>query len=377
MLNGNSHLVFQRSIIDDPEYRRIHGENPDRNRAQVLDRRIPVLRFAKTEHGYAYSPAAAYVAAVASAWAYSDPETLRAQIEDLLEVKIEGAVFPATNAPMYLDTNAFFLRTTEPDPAKRLGILVYRGTELTSVGDVLADAYVETVPFPARNFRVGHVHGGFHFGMEAVWKRVYSMLVHERVGELIITGHSLGAAMAVLTAAQIVKEAELQRDLRFRDVRTSLRGVYTFGQPAVGDAGFAGWMRDKNLGEIVFRHNYGSDVVPYLPTSDVSGNFVHFASGVWTAPRHESALWIGPNHSSTFPVARYFAWALALAGIDFARRRLPFKLAASRWIADQILAFSFDDHSPANYLRVSKDSFLTELEGPPPVPPPAPSPTAS
>ncbi|AKF07899.1 lipase family protein [Sandaracinus amylolyticus] len=376
MLNGSGSLVFQRSIIDDPEYRRIHGDSA-RDRAQVLDRRIPVLRFAQTADGWAYSPAAAYVAATASAWAYSDPETLRAQMEDLLEVPITGAVFPATNAPMYLDTNAFFLRTTEQDPSKRLGILVYRGTELTSVGDVLADAFVETVPFPARNFRVGNVHGGFYFGMEAVWKRVYSMLVHERVGELIIAGHSLGAAMAVLTAAQIVKEAEQDRDRRFRDVRASLRGVYTFGQPAVGDAGFARWMDEKRLGQIVFRHAYGADVVPYLPTSDVAGNFEHFVSGVWTAPRHESALWIGPNHTSTFPVARWFAAALATAGVDFVRRRLPFKLAASRWLADRLLRFSFDDHSPANYLRVSKDSFLTDLEAPPPAPPPPPSPTAS
>jgi hypothetical protein len=52
-----------------------------------------------------------------------------------------------------------------------------------------------------------------------------------------------------------------------------LRGVYTYGQPMVGNYKFAEQSQDLNL----YRHVYGKDLVPYLPPIGVgAGEYVHF-----------------------------------------------------------------------------------------------------
>jgi metal-dependent amidase/aminoacylase/carboxypeptidase family protein len=84
---------------------------------------------------------------------------------------------------------------------------------------------------------------------------------------LYITGHSLGAAMAVLAAAKIAIDES-------PSLRHRLHGVYTFGQPAVGDTRFA--TQCKGLfGDRLYRHIYAADVVPCLPPA-WDGRFVHF-----------------------------------------------------------------------------------------------------
>jgi pimeloyl-ACP methyl ester carboxylesterase len=340
MLPTSEKIDRAKSIVDDPAYQQ---------RRRPL---LPQFQRNKNTGQPEYNEVAAYVAAVAAAWSYSDAEALRAELKDALEVDFECTGFSAKNAPLYLDTDVYFVRTSEPGLQRTLGVLVFRGTEFTSIGDFLADAYVEMIPFPSSGRERGRVHGGFSEGARAVWKRVYGMLMQHPVDDLIIAGHSLGGAIAVLAAARLFREYETLEDPRFTRVFDSLRGIYTFGQPAVGDDDFSKWYAE-NLGSRTFRHVFAKDLVPALPTSDVNALYQHFVSGVWTAKR-DASTWSGPNEGLSFPVARYLGLALAFAGADFYTRRIPLRAKLLSRVLDALNPYSLDDHSPMNYVRVSE-----------------------
>ena len=131
-------------------------------------------------------------------------------------------------------------------------VLVFRGTQLddfwSSVLDFLIDAKFLPVPDAA-----GHlVHAGFQVALDEVWTEVEGHLRREQARQarpLWVTGHSLGAALAMLAANR------LSPDATFR-----LRGGYTFGSPRVGDPAFG-----RAIGVPVYRFRNDSDLVPHLP----------------------------------------------------------------------------------------------------------------
>lgn len=120
-------------------------------------------------------------------------------------------------------------------------VLAFRGTEANPL-DWIRDAQ-----FLPRTGEFGEqVHSGFHFALNEVWDEVADAV--GRPEELHITGHSLGAGLAVLAAARVVEAGG------------SVSAVYTFGSPRVGRRGF----RDKYnavLGDRTFRFINHIDLV--------------------------------------------------------------------------------------------------------------------
>lgn len=104
------------------------------------------------------------------------------------------------------------------DPVKQIGILVYRGTQPDDWKDIVADLKAAHAPWAGS----GCVHIGFAKMLKGKWADIQSALDAYPSIRMRYTGHSLGAALATLSAA-----------LRRPDA------LYTFGSPRVGDAEFA------------------------------------------------------------------------------------------------------------------------------------------
>jgi triacylglycerol lipase len=134
------------------------------------------------------------------------------------------------------------------------GLLVaFRGT--ADLRDWLTDLDCELIR--AGDFRV---HRGFHQAVRAVEPALDDSLAQARPTRLWVTGHSLGGALAKLWA------------LRAAGRGHAVAGVYTFGQPRVGDAAFAAHYNSL-LQDRSFRIVHADDVVPRLPW--VLGRYRH------------------------------------------------------------------------------------------------------
>lgn len=122
--------------------------------------------------------------------------------------------------------------------------LVFRGT--LGLPDMITDVRWVLRPWEGE----GHVHEGFKQALEPLWPAVRARLRDLR-GPVFLTGHSLGGALATMTAA-----------LCRRALPTlSIGALYSFGSPRVGDHAFAGSID----GVTHFRVVNDLDVIPRLP----------------------------------------------------------------------------------------------------------------
>lgn len=122
-----------------------------------------------------------------------------------------------------------------------LTILAFRGTESNKPEDLLADLLGVAVPWDMG----GRVHEGFARAYARVREAIREELA-KHGGTLLITGHSLGAALATLAAA---------------DHAAREPSLVTFGSPRVGDPNFA-----RGLEGLAIRRFVGCcDVVTRIP----------------------------------------------------------------------------------------------------------------
>ena len=117
-----------------------------------------------------------------------------------------------------------------------LTILAFRGTE--EIGDFLADLRYVKTDFPGG----GRVHRGFYHAFVQVRDEIAAGL-ENIAAPTIFTGHSLGAAMALMAA-----------------VMWSPQEVHVFGCPKTGNKDFV-----RRLTRPVNRYENWLDIVTYLP----------------------------------------------------------------------------------------------------------------
>ncbi|MDD5610580.1 MAG: lipase family protein [Candidatus Omnitrophica bacterium] len=100
----------------------------------------------------------------------------------------------------------------------------------------------------------GRVHRGFNEGLDYIWGDVERILAlfRDQNQKIWVTGHSLGAALAALAVDRLTEE------------EMDVSGLYTFGQPRVGDNKFADNFDDK-IKYRSFRFVNDEDIVTRVP----------------------------------------------------------------------------------------------------------------
>jgi predicted lipase len=99
---------------------------------------------------------------------------------------------------------------------------------------------------------VGYVHHGFSDLASAAYPEVLKRLDAAPGLPAVLTGHSLGGALAILTAAMLVRD------------KHEVAGVVCFGPPRVSIGAAVGRIfRRRSVPALLYRH--GIDAVPELP----------------------------------------------------------------------------------------------------------------
>ncbi|KAL4172870.1 hypothetical protein KRP22_008031 [Phytophthora ramorum] len=100
------------------------------------------------------------------------------------------------------------------------------------------------------------VHEGFYWAYRSVATQVLATLHKLRQlhphASLIVTGHSLGGAVAAICAFELEYIEKM-----------TVRALYTFGKPRVGNTNFSARLRNASME--VYRVTHFQDAVPHLP----------------------------------------------------------------------------------------------------------------
>ena len=180
--------------------------------------------------------------------AYADPGHIEAELEAW---EAEGTLIENHST----DTQCLFAQTP------KMAILAFRGTE-QKLSDWLTDVDIEHTPPAWDSDAEFKVHKGFNGALDSVWREIMETLDQAGVLKagmpIWLTGHSLGGALAALGALRLASQLEGE------DIRCIIGGVYTFGQPRVGDQGCADAL-DKAFPSRYFRSINNRDVVPRIP----------------------------------------------------------------------------------------------------------------
>ena len=190
-----------------------------------------------------FSRANAWWLAEMSLLAYDEPPSIRSALAKA-GFKLAGSVNGESTQGFVAEGNGVV-------------IVAFRGTQvfipgvhpIRSLKGVLADSITDAQAglIEASPAAVGRVHSGFANAVNEVKEDLDKIL--DRIGNdgrpLWLTGHSLGGAMAILTATRLGERVQ---------------GVYVYGAPRVGDASFGKAVNDRIVGFV-----HGSDPVAQVP----------------------------------------------------------------------------------------------------------------
>lgn len=137
--------------------------------------------------------------------------------------------------------------------------VVFQGTDPLSLANWVSD--FEFLP------NALGIHQGFHNALDVVWEDITGALKQgEPTPHVLITGHSLGAALAALCASRLSD-----------GLGTVVDAVYAFGMPRIGTPDFAAKYNEK-LGDRTYRLVHGDDIVPTVPPTEFG--FCHVGRSV-------------------------------------------------------------------------------------------------
>lgn len=148
-----------------------------------------------------------------------------------------------------------------------VAVIAFRGTNQFSPSDWLAniDLFWQKSMGGGRKF-----HRGFHSAYDRFARTIRLELSAANVSQVWLTGHSLGGAMAVCGAYDMILH------------KRPVSGLVTFGQPRVANRLMADYI-DKSIGKQYLRFRNGNDIVPTVPAEDgmLSPDYAHAGRLIW------------------------------------------------------------------------------------------------
>jgi Lipase (class 3) len=236
-----------------------------------------------------------------------------------LEIYLERAGFEVGQAVGYArgGTQAFVAH----DQANKITVVAFRGTEPDDPSDLFTDAkFAQDDWADATGNPIGKVHTGFaaasrelEHGTEVFrkLKNLIDPVINSH--HILLTGHSLGAALATLMASWLPSAH-----------------LYTFGSPRVGNAAFAQSIKNPVMTRVV---NCCDLVTRIPPESGFGFNYQHIGAFVYI-DRNGNRL-ESPS-DSTITADRFAAAAHYLVHHAFFR--------------GTVFSRDLADHAPINYV---------------------------
>ncbi|KAJ8453128.1 hypothetical protein Cgig2_008012 [Carnegiea gigantea] len=290
----------------------IHRGNVDKKSASYfsflghLDSRTELDR--KIEHGDGrYYPA---LTMMASKLAYENQNVIKSVVSDHWKMEFMGFYDFYNEFQEIMATQAFIFQ--ERGPENDTIIVSFRGTSPFVAHDWSTDFDISWCKFKG----VGKAHMGFMTALglkkyrnndhpagdyDGYWpneveqdpkfplayytirEMLREIIKKNKKARFIVTGHSLGAALAILFPAILAMHDEGK-------LLDRLEGVYTYGQPRVGDEKFGKFVMKKLREHDIkyYRIVYANDVVPAVPFDNSFMMFKHFGIGI-----HFNSLYCG------------------------------------------------------------------------------------
>ncbi|KAL0077191.1 Alpha/Beta hydrolase protein [Phycomyces blakesleeanus] len=170
-----------------------------------------------------------------------------------------------------------------------------------------------------------------------------------------ITGHSLGGALATTFLAKMMQSESPLLEI--------FSGLYTYGQPRVGDAEFSRVFTPQ-MSSKIFHHAYNNDVVARIP--GWNGYYTPPGTLVFISASYNITFY-PPNPQTNEPVSVRPISFLHLSGLlnSHVIRRLP-KESFLKVAFRVLFPFFINDHFPANYcdgLRSGRVKRIVMTEG--------------
>lgn len=144
-----------------------------------------------------------------------------------------------------LDVNGFYAY----DKDNKKLYISFRGTEC-KFKDIIFDLLFKKLYI----FKGVKVHSGFLLTYLSIRQKLLSLIIDSDIEKIVVTGHSMGGALATLCAF----------DMKNKFENKSVE-CFTFGSPRVGNRNFSKEYNKMNI--YSFRVVNGSDVVENLPYS--------------------------------------------------------------------------------------------------------------
>ncbi|XP_010478603.1 PREDICTED: uncharacterized protein LOC104757548 [Camelina sativa] len=280
-----------------------------------LDTRISLDKTMNREDGDRYYAA---LSIMASKIAYENSARIKYVVENHWNMTYLGLVDYWNEYQEKETTQALIMstdKTATPSNGQETTVVVaFRGTEPFNSEDWCSDFDITWYELP----NIGRIHGGFMkaLGLQnnCSWPKepisnpnrlsplayysirdsLKTLMAQNENTKFVLTGHSLGGALAILFTAVLVIHDETE-------LLERIQGVYTFGQPRVGDSKFGEFM-EKKLEEYdvkYYRFVYHNDIVPRLPYDDKDLMFKHFGTCIYY-DRHYQATVLREDSDENF-----------------------------------------------------------------------------